>query len=37
MSSFKLSSKTETYKYDLDYGELAAREYKKVNDRDYGK
>jgi len=34
MSSFKVSSKTENFEYDLDYGSLAQRVFKKINDRD---
>lgn len=36
MSSFKLS-KIDNYECDLDYGELAMKIYKKINDRDEGK
>ena len=37
MSSFKLSGNTGKNEYDLNYGELAAMEYVKQNDRNYGK
>jgi hypothetical protein len=37
MSSFKLNSKSSNFEYDIDYGELAYKEYKKEADRDYGK
>ena len=37
MSSFKVSSKTENFEYDLDYGSLAQRVFRKINDRDEGK
>ena len=29
MSSFKLNSKTDTFEYDIDYGELASLKYQK--------
>lgn len=37
MSSFKLCQSSDKFEYDIDYGYLAALEYKKQNDRDYGK
>lgn len=37
MTSFKLSGKTGSNEYDLNYGELAGMEYVKQNDRNYGK
>ncbi len=37
MCSFRLSSKSDTFEFDLDYGELAKLYYQKVEDRLPGK